>query len=218
MTRDTELSATLWRCREGAPEWQPIYDEFIARLRAAGVGRPAPKPGEPMPDFALPNAAGLYTRLSDLAAGGPLVLSFQRGGWCPYCRSELAAWTRALPALVAAGGRFVSVTGEVGGRAEALRQMVGEVDVLCDVDYGVALSLGLAFRVDERLQQRYLDYGIDLPKLYGSPAWIMPVPATFVVDRDLTVRYAFIEPDFRLRAEPDDVIAALRGAAATPAA
>lgn len=211
MERDTPLSQTLWRCRERAPDWQPIYDLFIGRLRGAGVGRQAPAIGEPMPDFALPNARGGYSRLSDIVAEGPIVLSFQRGGWCPYCRSELAAWTEAMPALTEADGRFVAVTGEVGGRADELRARIGEdIEVLCDVDHGVALAMGLAFRVDEKLQQRYLDYGLDLPELYGSKAWMMPIPATFVVGPDLIVRYAFVEPDFRLRAEPAEAIAALR--------
>ena len=212
MERDTPLSQTLWRCRERAPDWQPIYDRFVARLRGTGVGGQAPKVGDAMPDFALPNAGGTYRRLSEIVAAGPIVLSFQRGGWCPYCRSELAAWTEAMPALVKAGGRLVAITGEIGGRADQLRARIGEdFEVLCDVDHGVALATGLAFRVDEKLQQRYLDHGLDLPKLYGSQAWMMPIPATFVVGPDLIVRYAFIEPDFRLRAEPADAIAALRG-------
>lgn len=204
------LSDLLDECRETTPEWTPVYDAFVAKLRSGAVAESAPKRGDVFPDFAIPDAHGRYRSLAELVTDGPIVLSFNRGGWCPFCRGELSAWGERVEALAAAGGRFVTITGEVGGRAEGLHDLIGpDATILCDIDHGLALSVGLAFRCDADLQQRYRACGLDLADIYGGPSWILPVPATFVIDRDQSVRFAFADPDFRIRAEPDDVIAAI---------
>lgn len=207
MDHPAPLAPVLDQCRDTAPEWTPLYDQFVARLRDGAVASTAPRVGDAFPDFALPDERGRFRSLTTVAAGRPLVLSFNRGAWCPYCRGELSAWGERAAALERARGRFATVTGEVGGRAGRLRDLVGpNAAILCDIDHGLALSIGLAFRCDADLQRAYLACGLDLADIYGGPGWIMPVPATFVIDRDLTVRYAFVDPDFRLRAEPDDVL------------
>jgi len=208
----TSLAEALGRCREAGAAWEPVYDDFVAGLRSAGVGDLAPRVGDIVEDFALPSTSGAIVALSSLVADGPLVLSFNRGGWCPYCRNELSAWARAEPALAAAGGRFTAIVGEVRGRAAALKADIGmTADLLCDVDHGAALSLGLAFSAGPKLRDFYLSRGLDLAEAYGTDSWFLPIPATFVIDRDRRVRYAFVEPDFRARAEPGDVIAAVAG-------
>ena len=208
MEHSTPLADALVRCREGDLSWEAIYDSFVDNLHSNGVGRTAPVVGQALPDFALPNARGVYVQSQALIAKGPLVLSFNRGGWCPYCRTELGAWAEAMPDLHRLGGTFVSVTPEVGGRAAAMRDALGlDAEVLCDVDHGVALQLGLAFHLGGELRERYLACGLDLSEAYGSASWFLPVPATFVIDRDGIVRFAFIDPDFRNRAEPADVLA-----------
>jgi peroxiredoxin len=192
------------------PDWQPHYDILVDRLRRAGVGANAPRVGDTFPDFALPDAQGRYRSLGTLLSGGPLVLSFNRGGWCPFCRHELAAWAAMLPALAARGAAFAAVTGEVGGRAAALATIfVDPMTMLCDVDHGVALDLGLAFHLGAPMLDRYRGYGLDLGLAYGSQAGLMAVPATFLIDRNGVVLYAYADPDFRERADPADVIAAL---------
>ena len=205
-----QLTELLAECREATPEWTPIYDAFVAKLRSGAVAANAPKVGELFPDFAVPDAQGRYRSLAELVAAGPIVLSFNRGGWCPFCRGELSAWGERVEQLADAGGRFVTITGEVGGRAEKLRELVGPgATILCDIDHGLALSVGLAFHCEADLQRRYRACGLDLADIYGGAGWILPVPATFVIDRTQTVRFAFADPDFRLRAEPDEVIAVL---------
>lgn len=203
----TLLNDALARCREQGLAWEPVYDQFVAQLRAGGVGSGAPGVGERIAPFALPDSLGMRRQLADLIVDGPLVLSFNRGGWCPYCRTELSAWVDWLPVLAAHGARFAAVTGEVGGRAERLRaELCLDADMLCDVDHGLALGLGLAFHAGAELRRRYLDCGLDLAEAYGTPGWLLPIPATFVIDTDATVRFAFVEPDFRLRAEPAEIV------------
>lgn len=206
----TPLADALAGCREGDASWEEVYDSFVGGLNKVGVGRNAPGVGDRLPDFALPDARGVYVHSRTLVDAGPLVLSFNRGGWCPYCRAELGAWADAMPDLRRLGGAFVSITPEVGGRAAAMREALGlDAEVLCDIDHGVALELGLAFHLGGQLRQSYLACGLDLAAAYGSPSWFIPIPATFVVDREGIVRFAFVDPDFRRRAEPADVLAAI---------
>jgi peroxiredoxin len=204
------LAQRLVEMKEARPQWQPLYDSLVARLRALGVGLTAPRVGDPFPDFALPDIRGRYRSLAELAKRGPIVLSFNRGEWCPYCRTELEAWHCALPDLDMANGHFVAVTGEVDGRAASLGSILGDgADVLCDVDHAVALSNGLAFFLGKPLLDSYREVGLDLSVIYGSDSGFVPVPATFVVDTDLTVAFSYVDVDFRLRAEPEAAIAAV---------
>lgn len=215
MTSETHLAEALAQCRVESASWDPTYAVFLDRLQSLNVGATAPKVGDRFPDFALPSSKGARVVLSDLIAEGPLVLSFNRGGWCPYCRLELAAWAGRVNELGALGGRFVAVTGEVGGLAEDMRRTLQlDADVLCDIDHGLALELGLAFYLGDDLRQMYLDRGLNLSEVYGTDSWFLPIPATFVLDTQGIVRFAYSDPDFRARAEPGDVLAIVSALAA----
>jgi len=194
------------------PARDVLYDKFVESLRAAGAASGSPRVGDALPPFALPDSRGLYVSSSGLLAQGPLVLSFYRGGWCPYCRTEMTAWSEAAPEVRRLGASFVAVTGESGGGAESLRQKLGlDGEILCDVDHGLALQLGLVVHVTDEVRQAYLRVGRDLSQSYGSDAWFIPVPATYVVDSQGIVRFAEADVDFRHRAEPEAVLSVLRG-------
>lgn len=212
MSEKHALAERLEPLRDRDARWRDLYDDFVEGLRRAEVGANAPAVGQPFSAFALPDAWGRYRSLDALLGTGPLVLSFVRGGWCPYCAHELRLWNELLPDLRAAGGRFAAVSPEIGGRAALMGRLLGldpNAELLCDVDLGVALTTGLAFRIGDDLQRRYAEWGLDLETLYGHPGGLLPVPATFVIDAEAVVRFAFVDPDFRLRAEPSEVIAAV---------
>ena len=162
--------------------------------------------------FVLPNAEGRLVASDELLAQGPLVICFYRGDWCPYCRAMLAALQAALPRIVAAGGRLVALTPDGGGRplANKRRQRLS-YDVLSVPDYAVGLQFGVVFQVPEAYRRRLAAEGIDLPERHGSGGWLIPMPATFVADRDGTIRYAFVDGDFTRRAEPEAIVAVLQG-------
>lgn len=189
-------------------DWNALYDRFVGHLRERGVGESAPKVRDRFPAFTLPDSLGRHVDLDDLLGAGPLVLSFMRGGWCPHCRSELLAWQNAMPRLAAVGGRFVAISAEIGGRAETTRcEIAPAAEMLCDIDHGLALSLGLAFPLSTEMHGRYEQHGLHLADVYGDSGLILPVPATFVIDSSGQVRYAFVDPDFRERPDPAVVIA-----------
>ena len=193
------------------PAWDVLYDRFVETMRAAGAASGSPKPGDTLTPFALPDSRGRYVSSADLLEWGPLVVSFYRGGWCPYCVTEMTAWAEAVPAIRDLGASFVAVPGETGGEAEALRRKLDlDAQILVDVDHGLALELGLVVRVTDEIRKAYLDFGLDLARRYGSDAWFIPVPATYVIDRQGTVRFAEADVDFRRRAEPEAVLAVLR--------
>ncbi len=205
-----EMLKARRRARETA-EIKAAYDEFLARLSAAQVGAQARKAGDPMPSFLLPNAEGRLIDSADLLARGPLVITFIRGQWCPYCALTLEALEAVLPDLEAAGGTLVAMTPETGGRALVTKKERGlHYEVLVDVDLAVAMAFGIVFRAPPLYAALLSRAGIDIADRSGNPAWFLPIPATFVAGRDGVIHRAWVNIDFTERAEPAEIIDALR--------
>ena len=194
------------------------YEATVTELRRTGFLERVLQVGDRFPDLVLPNAEGDLLAITTLLRRGPLVVTFFRGEWCPYCRLTLDALAAALPDFQAAGAALVAITPEAGGRAlVAKRNHHAAFEVLSDVDCGVGLSCGVVFRAPEPYRLLLLKYGTDLAERHGNPAWFLPVPATFVVDREGVIRWRFVTVDFTERAEPADILAALRALAASEA-
>ena len=192
--------------------FESAYESFVARLQRLEIGKVAPRVGEPFPNFSLPDATGRYRSIQQLQDGRPFVISFNRGRWCPFCVHELKCWAAASPALEEVGGRLIVVAGEIGEGASAIQDIIGpSATLLCDVDHGAALACGLAFPVGEEMKRRYLEIRLDLAAIYGSDGGFLPIPATFVVGEDGNIRYAHVDPDFRVRPEPLDIVEFIAG-------
>ncbi len=186
------------------------YEEVLAVLRAAQVAAAAPGPGDPMPGFLLPNAEGALVSSAELLARGPLVLSFFRGAWCPYCAATSDALEAAMPALSDAGASLVGLTPETGGRALAMKRARGlGYELLVDVDLAVAMLFGLVFRTPPLYAALLRERGTLLPERQGNPGWLLPVPATVLVGADGIVRRTWIDVDFTRRADPAEILRAL---------
>lgn len=186
-------------------------DDFVRQLTKAETAAQALKAGDTMPPFVLPSADGRLVASDELLARGPLVVSFFRGDWCPYCRTMLQTYEASLPAITAAGGRLVTITPDTSSTLAATQKNYGlHFDVLSDADSAVALQFGVVFRAPEAYRALLQSRGIDLADRHGNPGWFIPIPATFVVDPAGIVRYAFTDIDFTYRAEPDAIVAGLR--------
>ncbi len=190
---------------------QAAYDEFLQRLDATQVAAQALKPGDRAPEFLLPDAEGRLVDQSALLGAGPMVLTFFRGTWCPYCAATLDALEAILPELSASGGTLVAMTPETGGRALAMKQAHGlHYHVLADVDLVIAMAYGIVFRIPARYEALLRSRGVDLQERSGNPSWFLPVPATFLVRQDRVIARSWVNIDFTQRAEPDEILAALR--------
>ncbi len=208
MTRKSPFAELLAAIRAATPGWfARDNDRLVQGLIDAGAADGALKAGDPIPDFMLPNAEGVLVSSAQLIADGPLVLSFYRGVWCPYCSGELNALADAAPALRAAGANVAAITPEVGGVAlKTKNERNLRFEILCDVDNGVAMEFGLMFRIPEDIQASYLKFNVNLPKIYGNNGWMIPIPATYVVARDGIIAYGYVNPDYRDRCDPASMV------------
>lgn len=164
-----------------------------------------------MPDFQLPDQDGHLVSLEALLSEGPLVLSINRGHWCPWCRLELRALAEVHDEVRALGAQVVSIVPETlaySGRLIADNGL--PFRVLTDLDLAHALSLGLMIWVGDRVRALYLKSGLSLPLFQRNEGWFLPIPATFLVGSDGIVTARFVDADFRKRMEPQEILRALR--------
>jgi peroxiredoxin len=210
-TPGADAPATAATADQATEEEAALMAVTLDELRRTGAADHALRVGEPFPDFLLPDAEGRLVELADLLATGPAVLTFFRGDWCPFCRTALDALEATLPQLRAAGAGLAAVMPETGGRAlDAKRRHRLGYRVLADVDHGLAMACGIAFRVPRPYRAAMDAAGIDLGERQGSAAWFLPVPATFVIDRAGILRWSFVELDFTRRAQPAAIVEAVR--------
>lgn len=207
-----EKNAGYWEVeRRLLPEIDIAYAEFLARIAGNEAAERAPNIGAEMPDFLLPDREGRLIGLAELIAKGPLVLSFNRGHWCPFCHLELKALARQYAEIKDAGGEVISIVPETAEYSAAMsRSYALPFDVLTDLDLGYALENGLVVAPGEEIKRLYRSYGLDLPRYQGNPGWFMPIPATFIVDRSGIVRSRHVDPDFRRRMSIAHILEALQ--------
>ena len=199
--------------RRHLPPFAEAVDRLVARLQQAGAGEAAPKVGEPMPPFLLPDDQGNLVSLEDILSKGPVALAFHRGHWCPYCRLNSRALAKVLQRATAFGGQIIGITPEQQHYTRLHKDEArAGFRILSDLDNGYALSLNLAIWVGTEMQQVMSEFGRDLPRYQGNSSWFLPIPATFVVARDGIICARFVDPDYRKRMEIDDLIAALQAA------
>jgi len=198
--------------RRFSPPFADAVDRLVTRLQSAGAGQSAPQPGDPMPPFLLPDEDGHVVSLDTLLKNGPVAVTFHRGHWCPYCRINVNALVKAQHEIVAEGGQIVAIMPETREfAAEFKAEARAPFPILTDIDNGYALSLNLVIWVGAEMEKMLAERSRDLPKYQGNDAWMLPIPATFVVGADGVVKARFVDPDYRRRMDIDEMIAALRG-------
>ena len=207
------LDAYSIAVRKVIPPYADAVDRLVARLSGNGAGASAPRPGELMPAFVLPDETGRLTSLDSLLQNGPTAITFHRGHWCPWCRISASALAKIHNEISGTGGQLAAVMPERQAfAAEFKRNAASPFPVLTDVDNGYALSLNLAIWIGPDLKDLLSSFGRLLPEYQGNDAWILPIPATFVVGRDCRVKARFVDPDFRRRMSIEELVAALQTA------
>ena len=170
------------------------------------------KAGEQAPDFTLPNAVGRPVTLSRFLADGPVVVTFYRGIWCPYCNLQLKAYQKVLPEILGLGASLMAVSPQNPDKSQAtLLKNFLQYEVLSDHANATARQFGLVYQVPERVRALYLSFGTDLPAFNGDRSWELPIPGTFVIDGDRRIVLAYADSDPRNRLEPRAILDALSG-------
>jgi peroxiredoxin len=188
-------------------------DRVVLRLQQSGAGEAAPRVGDPMPPFILPDEGGRLVSLCGLLRNGAVAMTFHRGHWCPYCRISMNALAQAQREIAPDGGQIVAIMPERQRFAAALKtETKATFPVLTDMDNGYAMSLNLVFWVGSELERFIAERGRDVPSYQGNESWMFPIPATFVVGRDGLIKARFVDPDYRRRMTIKDMLEALSAA------
>jgi peroxiredoxin len=207
------LAAFAQALRKVNPSFAAAADRMIQRLQQTGVGADAPRAGDPMPEFLLPDDTGRLVSLEELLRHGPVAIAFHRGHWCPYCRLNTDALAAADMTAQTVGAQIVAITPERQQFAAALKPKAhARFRVLTDMDNGYALSLNLVFWVGEEMKRFIAGLGRNVAEYQGNESWMLPIPATFVVRTDGRIEERFLDPDYRKRMEIDDLLGALQRA------
>jgi peroxiredoxin len=212
--QDTSLNSRLSTYRRESevrrPEFAKAYDELVERLNVLDQGQVGPRLGELMPRFDLPDESGHLISLSSLLQTGPVVISINRGHWCPYCKLELRSLAAINNEIERLGARVVSIMPDSARFTDAyITNNDLPFPVLSDIDLGYSLSLGLIFWVGAEIQRLYQEVGVELEKYHGNEAYFLPMAAKFIVGCDGLVKARQVNIEFRERMEPEAIMTTL---------
>ncbi len=204
---------TAQMSKSAPPEVISTLGAEIQKLAEAGIAQRAIATGSKAPGFTLPDASGTKVSLASLLAAGPVVVSFYRGGWCPFCDLQLRAYQQVLPRLRELGAQLVAISPQLPDFvASDVKQKDLTFPVLSDVGNAVARSYGLVFHLSEATQKLQTMFGNPTPKFNGDESWELPMPGTFVLDRDGTVLLSHVDANWMKRLEPSAIVEALEKA------
>ena len=189
-----------------SPEIARAYETLVARLRAVNTGQNAPDVGDHLPEFVLTDQEGRLRTLRDFTARGPVIVSINRGHWCPFCQIELGALTRSAETITRHGASILSIMPETQPYTKIVSARGVPFPVLSDIDGAYALELGLCFYIGDELVDILRQSGYQIPAFQGNDSWFLPVPATFVIDAEGIIRARYVDPDFRLNRMTIDTI------------
>lgn len=197
--------------RELSSDFAGAVEAFVARLKEAGAGTAAPKPGERMPDFLMPDETGRLVSLAEELSKAPQVIVFHRGHWCPYCRLSICGLAEIQDDVRPA--RILAISAERSQFTKLLKaEAGGHFPLLTDAGAGYALSLGLGIIVDDAMSSLIAAAGWDVPRYQGTEGWVLPIPAVFVVATDGRIVASQFDADYRRRMELTDIVEAARRA------
>ena len=191
-------------------EKKEIYAEGIASVANSGVVENALNVGDTAINFTLKNALGEDVSLSTYLKKGPVVLTWYRGGWCPYCNLTLHRLQEELPNLKAEGANLLALSPEVPDKSMSTKEKHElEFEILSDLGNSVGHDYGIVYKLTDDVAEIYQD-GFDLHGYNGDESDELPLAATYIIDQNGIIQYAFLDAEYRNRAEPSEVIAALK--------
>ena len=211
MSLQSELDTfkATWTERVGDDIAQMMSDDNAGLQSLADQ---ALKAGDIFPSVLLQNQLGQAVDIKDLADDGPLIVTFYRGGWCPYCSLELRAYQKVLSDIEQLGARLVAVSPETPDNTLSTSEKNDlKFEVLSDAGGALADALGIRFELSDQVISYFISAGHDLPERNGDGRWLLPIPATYVIEKGGRIALAHVNPDYRTRLEPADALKALEG-------
>lgn len=210
------LNAQTTQLKEGfiaglADDIKHSVVESLGKLLQSDVAKNAKTVGNKAPDFSLPNIKGDFIRLSDAYQVGPVVLSFYRGGWCPFCNLEMRALQQHLPQIKALGASLIAVSPQTPDNSLTTSEKLRlQFEIVSDQGNQTTRDYGLLMQVYEEIRPLYRDWGFDIPAANGEDSYELPVPATYVIDKNGIIQASYVNKDYTTRMEPADIITALQ--------
>ena len=188
-----------------------IFDADTESFISSGDAPQGLQVGDQLASFELPNQLGQTISLDELQGDSNIVISFYRGGWCPYCNIELCVLQQALPEFKSHAARLIAISPQLPDESMSTAEK-NELSfpVLSDAGNKVAREFGLVFTLSEQLRPLYESFNIDLPATNGDKSFELPIPATFIIDSDGVVKGAFVNADYKQRMDPSDIINVLK--------
>jgi peroxiredoxin len=192
-------------------EVSEAFDRSIEGFLAQGIPAEAVRAGDRLEAFTLDDATGAAVSLGQLVEGGPAVIVFYRGGWCPYCNLALRTYQRELlPQLGAFGARLAAISPQSPDQSLSTAEKAGlAFTVLSDPDSRVARSIGITFQQADEVLAAQRQHGLDLAQVNAEGSTRLPRPTVLIVDQNRTVRFVDVQPDYTARTEVADILAAL---------
>jgi peroxiredoxin len=178
-----------------------------AELIASGQAQRALQTGDRAPEFTLNAPDGKPVSSRELLNSGPLVASFYRGVWCPYCNMELQALAAVLPEIAARGASLVAISPQTAANSrKSQRDNKLSFPILSDTGSEVANAFGIRFPLTDYLIETYKRFKNDLPAFNADPSWVLPMPARYVIGMDGVIAYAEVNPDYTHRPDPSELL------------
>jgi peroxiredoxin len=211
MSLQEQLKAKYEEIKKYAPNEVAIFDADTESFISSGDAPQGLQVGDQLASFELPNQLGQTITLDELQGDSNIVISFYRGGWCPYCNIELCVLQQALPEFKSHGARLIAISPQLPDESMSTAEK-NELSfpVLSDAGNKVAREFGLVFTLSEQLRPLYESFNIDLPATNGDKSFELPIPATFIIDSDGVVKGAFVNADYKQRMDLSDIINVLK--------
>jgi peroxiredoxin len=212
MHLDEQLKSLKQKLNKFTPKFiRNIMNEAATNLSLLEIEKKALKLGDSAPSFVLVNAFGERINSIELLKKGPLVINFYRGAWCPFCNLELAAYQDVLPDIEFLGGQLVAISPELPDKAMALSEKHKlKFQILSDTNNLIAREFGIVFTVDKKLRRLYRLMNINLSTSQGNKNYELPVPATYIIDKNGIIMLSHVDTDYTNRLDPSEVIKCLK--------
>ena len=210
LIQELEKTRDHYRMQVYSAKQMECIDQDVEELSCSGLVDRSLQVGDRVPNFNLPDVNDNSFVLQTLLESGPVVISFYRGMWCPYCSLELRALEEILPAIQSLGASLVSISPQTRWSTRSTIQQQNLTHImLSDVGNQVAKQFGIVYQITESMRQTFAEFGLSLEKFNGDGAQELPVPATFVIAQAGIVAHRFVDPDFTKRLDPIEIVTVL---------